>query len=368
MPTVPERKIKGRKVIAATAATATALAAVFALQTASADETDPAPAQHCGMETLPIPPGLVSTQVSGMSDDGSVIAYYALPLDQSWPDGLGAHPMLYADGEVTEVPISGDHPRLEEVNSAGVAVGHTEIDGHYLPYVWRDGELTELPGEGSFRVWGINEGGDIVGAGGDFEELPVIWPADGTGPVQLPVPEGSWAGVAHAVGDDGTVVGAVYDENGTAAAYQWRPGDSGEYAGAALPLPEGADPDNAFGIAYDVNGDWASGKFFSPGAGVQTQGIRWNLAEDTAERTELNYEVSVSADGTVAGFLPDTNSAAYQADAVVVELPGVEPAGDRPYDWAVEISADGSLIAGNVYIGRDEAGLLVHNAVVWTCE
>lgn len=364
----PGRRVKGRRVIAVTAVAAAAATTAFALQAASADETEPASAQGCGLETLPIPEGLVSTSVSGMSDDGSQIAYYALPLDQSWPDGLGAHPMLYADGEVTEVPMSGNHPRLAAVNASGVAAGYTEIDGYYVPYVWSDGELTELPGEGSYRVWGINEGGDIVGAGGDSGEMPVIWPVDGAGPVQLPVPEGAVSGIANGIGDDGTVVGAVYDENGSAAAYKWESDESGAYTGEALPLPEGADPDNAFGIAYDVNGDWASGKFFVPGAGVQTQGVRWNLAEDTAEMTELNYEVSVSADGTVVGFLPGTSSAAYQTGETVVELPGVEPAGDRPYDYAVEISADGSLIAGDVYIGRDEAGLLVTNAVIWTCE
>lgn len=368
MSSTVRRRFKARKAfMGAAAGAAVAATTALTVQFASAGETEPETAQACGMETLPIPEGLVSTGVSGMSDDGSVIAYYALPLDQSWPDGLGAFPRLYADGEVTDVPMPGDHPRIRDVNSSGNGTGYSTVEGDDVPYLWSDGALTELAIiEIGARAEGINEHGDVVGSGWSFDGgIPLLWPADGSAPVELPMPEGATSGVAHDIADDGTAIGAVYNENGTATAYLWHPDGSGE----ALPAPEGADP-GGFSIAVDINGDWASGTFFVGGAGTQAMGVRWNLAEGTAERTALDDQIAVSADGTVAGYVPgEPTIAAYQSGETVVELPGVvDPATRTVGDEAREISADGTLIAGDVFIELDDANLAVRNAVVWTCE
>ncbi|THV42051.1 hypothetical protein [Glycomyces buryatensis] len=367
------RRFKARKALLATIAIAAAGAtAVVSVQIASADEpteeTAPDAAQACVMEALPIPEDLIHTRVSGMSDDGSVIAYYALPLDQSYPDGLGAFPRLYSNGEVTEVPMPGDHPRIRDVNSSGNGTGYANGEGREIPYVWSDGALTELPLPGDDgRAHGINEGGDIVGSGASFDGgIPLLWPADGSGPVELALPDGEISGVAHDIGDDGTIIGAVYNENGTATAYTW----DADGTGSILPAPEGGVPGEGFSIAADINGDWASGQFFIPGSGTQPQGVRWNLAEGTAELTALDGELAVSADGTVAGMVRGTPSiAAYQAGDTVVELPGVIPPEDRTMEeYAREISADGTLITGDVYMGQDDADLAIFNAVTWTCE
>ncbi|WP_155830074.1 hypothetical protein [Glycomyces tenuis] len=366
MSTIFERKSKTRTMTAIAAVAAATAAGAFSIQTAAADETDHEAAQACSWEALPIPEGLRTTQVTGMSDDGSVIAYQALPVVQNGPEDWVNFPHLYAGGEATEVRMPGEYPELLDVNSAEVAVGLSYVDSAYVPYVWRDGELDVLPSAGSAQARGINEDGDIVGVD---QRRPVLWPADGSGPVELPLPDGAESGTAHDIGYDGTVVGAVYDENGTAKAYTWRPDASGDHVGGELPLPPAADPaDHWTGIAWDINGDWASGHFYSPGTGSRAQGIRWNLADGTAEMTELNRQVAVSADGTVAGYHPDTDNAAYQDGDTVVELPGVDSDVDLPRDVAVEISADGSLIAGNLYVRQDADGSYVQNAVIWTCE
>jgi uncharacterized membrane protein len=352
------RKLLATGIVGAAAAGA----GVFTVQSASAEEA-PQADRSCVRTALPIPEGLVSTGVSGMSDDGSVIAYYALPLDQSWPDGLGAFPRLYNDGEATDVPMPGDHPRLHDANSAAEAAGYaTGSDGRDVPYLWSGGELEALPiGEDGGRALGINEAGDVVGLSQTFDGgVPVLWPADGSGPIELPLPEGAVSGSAHDIDDEGRVVGSVRVEEDTTA-YTWAP----DGTGAALPAPEGAE--SVFSIATDLNGDWASGQLFVPGAGAQPMGVRWNLAEGTVERTAVDYEVSVSADGTVAGYVPGTvTKAAYQDGDAVVELPGVAVP-EFGGDTAEEISADGTLIAGDVYIETDAAGLPVTNAVVWDC-
>lgn len=365
MPITVQRRFKARKVfIAAAGAAAVAATGVVSVQAASADDRDAA--QDCALEALPVPEGFVSTKVSGMSDDGSVIAYYA---ESPEPDDYGALPLLYSGGEVTEVPIPGDHPQLADVNSAGTAVGFSMVDGHFVPYVWRDGELAELPG-GEGQAHGVNEQGDIVG----FLRVdtvysdPVVWPADGSGPVALPMPEHAENGVATAVDGDGTVVGYyrdLADHSGNRKPYVW----DAEGRGAELPLPEGVELADVDSIPADVQGEWASGFLDAPG--FEAPGVRWNLTEGTAEMTELGwYEetVAVSADGTVAGHVYGLPDAAYQSGSVVTELPGVlDPAENLNYDNAEAISADGSLIAGNVVVGYDEFGMEVQNAVLWTC-
>lgn len=367
MPITAQRRFKARKALIATAgAAAVAATAVVAAQAASAGEHGREAGQTCEMEALPIPEGFVSTKVSGMSDDGSVIAYYAESPD---PDDYGALPLLYSGGEVTEVPIPGDDPQLADVNSAGTGVGFSMVDGRFVPYVWRDGELSELPG-GEGQAHGVNEHGDIVG----FLRVdtvysdPVIWPADGSGPVALPMPEHAENGVATAVDDDGTVVGHysdLADHSGSRKPYMW----DADGEGADLPLPEGVEPADVDSVPLDVQGDWASGFLSAPG--VEAPGVRWNLSEGTAEMTELGwYEetVAVSADGTVAGHVYGLPTAAYQSGSVVTELPGaLDPAENLNYDNAEAISADGSLIAGNVVVGYDEFGMETQNAVVWAC-
>jgi len=62
------------------------------------------------------------------------------------------------------------------------------------------------------------------------------------------------------------------------------------------------------------------------------------------------------------------DNAAYQDGDTVVELSGVVPPEDRTMgEYAKEISADGTLIAEDIYIGQDEAGLAITNVAVWTC-
>ncbi|MCD0444835.1 hypothetical protein LO763_14550 [Glycomyces sp. A-F 0318] len=356
MSTTAKRTTKGRKAfMAATAVAAAAGAITLPVQGAAAAETG-AP-QACAIETLPIPEGLRFTFVTGMSDDGSVVAYRAYPADH----GYERYPLLYADGEVTEVPIPGEDQQIADVNASGDGAGFTFLDG-VVPYAWRDGALVELAAEDGGEANGINERGDIAGARGQYPQVPVVWPAGGEKPVDLPLPEGAGSGTATDIGEDGTVVGYYEDAEGDFTPYAW----DADGTGAHLPLPDGVDPATAHAYVSDLNGDWASGYLSAPG--LDGVGVVWNLAEGTAEVTGLGGPVAVSAKGTAAGdAFPH---AAYQDQGgKPVELPGVwDPAENYFGDRADQISADGSVIAGNVYAGEDADGRHVLNAVVWDCD
>jgi uncharacterized membrane protein len=365
------RRLKARKAIMATAVVAGVVATTaLTVPFVSAAENDPEAAQACAMKILPIPEGLVSTKVTGMSRDGSVIAYQAEPLNPNDPE---RYPRLYADGKVTEVPMPGTWPEIADVNSKGVGAGNTTVNDAPLPYVWRDGKLTRLLG-GRGWAYGINEKGDIVGKlwpapGSDDPTLhPTVWRAGTTNPVRLPLPAIANGGSATAIANDGRIIGEITLNNdpGEAKPYIWYPDGTGKL----LPMPEGVDLANVDAHPMEINGDWASGILFA--AGVEAPGIRWNLAKGTAEMTKLgrDYEtVAVGPDGTVVGLLYNTPTAAYQtSDGTVVKLPGVlDPAENINYDNAEAISADGSLIAGTAYAGPGANGYNTWNAVTWTC-
>lgn len=367
------RAFKSRRALAAaTAIAAVAATTVLTTQFASATETSPATAQACTLETLPIPADLFqSAKVTGMSRDGSVIAYQAEPFDYGDPATGSVHqPLLYADGEVTEVPMPGEWQEIADVNSKGVGAGHALVNDAPLPYVWRDGKLTRLLG-GQGYAYGVNETGDIVGRTLDKNTgmtHPTVWRAGTTNPVRLALPKNAVWGTATAIANDGRIIGHVTlsgDNSGNTKPYIW----SANGTGKMLPMPPGVKLADADAHPMEINGDWVSGILDAPG--IDAPGIRWNLKTGTAEMTDLGwYEetVAVAPDGTVVGHVWDTPTAAYQAtDGTVVELPGlIDPARNLNYDNAEAISADGSLIAGSVVSGY-ENGREMHQAVTWTC-
>ncbi|MDA1368229.1 hypothetical protein [Glycomyces algeriensis] len=360
-----------RALAAATAVAAVAATTVFTTQFASAAETDVAAAQACTLETLPIPEGLFqSAKVTGMSRDGSVIAYQAEPFDYSDPEtGLRHYPLLYAGGEVTEVPMPGEWQEIADVNSKGVGAGFAFVNDVPLPYVWRDGTLTRLLGGQGF-AYGINESGDIVGQVYNKDTgvtHPTVWRAGTTNPVRLALPENAQWGAATAIANDGRIIGTITlegDHSGDTKPYIW----SSSGVGRMLPMPAGVSLADADAHPMEINGDWVSGTLHAPG--VDAPGIRWNLAKGTVEMTGLGQSeetVAIGPDGTVVGHVWNAPTAAYQTGATVYELPGLIDAADNlNYDNAEAISADGTLIAGWAVSGY-EGGREMHQAVTWTC-
>lgn len=356
MSTTAKRKINGRKAfIAATAVAAAAGAITLPVQGAAAAETG---APTCEMATLPIPDGQLFTFTTGMSDDGSAVVYRGYPTD----GGYERFPMMYIFGEAHAVPIPGEDQEVSDVNSTGFGSGSTYIDGRVLPYIVQEGKVAQLSWEDGGEANGVNEHNDVVGARGQYPQVPVFAPGFQGTVIDLPLPEGAGSGSASEINDEGVIVGHYEDAEGDFVPYWW----DADLNGAPLPMPEGVDPGEAHAYASDIQGDWASGFLSAPG--LDAVGVVWNLAEGTAHLTDLEGRATVNAKGTVAGDLYP--SAAFQTfGGEVVTLPGVaEPSDDHFGDQADQISADGTTIAGSVYVGRDENDRHLLNAVVWTCE
>lgn len=297
--------------------------------------------------------------VTGMSDDGSVVAYRA------YPAGLETYeryPYLYEDGEVTEVPMPGEDQSLNAVNGDGVAVGHAWVDGVTLPYVFKDGVLTELAANDGGSASDINEDGDIAGVSGQEVLLPVVWRSGEVKPEALPLPEGASSGSTRAIDDEGDIAGVVRYDDGRGVPYVWHADGTGE----ELPLPDHVDPADvmAFG-ASDIEGEWVVGNLFTP---EEDAAVRWNLEDGTVEQLKLNYAPSINEDGLVGGAR-DPEAAVVDADSDIVFLPGlVDPAQNWFGDMVSEVSDDGGLLAGQVFAGEDEGGNHILKAVLWECD
>lgn len=359
----PTRRIRGRRtLLAGTAALAAVAAAALSASAAGAETAEPvADPAACDIAVLPMPGDTYFSIVTGMSDDGSAIAYRAYPVGL---EGEERYPMVYLDGEAHKVSMPGTDQTLTDINSSGTAVGSSWVDDLPVTYVWEDDVLTRLTDKGTAAA--INENGDIVGSvEEDGSRIPVIWPAGETEPVGLAVPEGTVDGWASAVEDDGTVVGALRiliegTDLSVSTPYLWHPDCTGE----RLPVPEVVGKEDFISTA-DINGDWVIGNLFTP---TLEAGVRWNLADGTVEVLDILGAFSVDAEGTASGDLPP--AAGYQtADGELVELPGVTDPVDNWFgDIATEIDTTGDFLAGQVFAGEDEYGMHILKAVTWTCE
>ncbi|MDA1360527.1 hypothetical protein O1R50_12895 [Glycomyces luteolus] len=352
----PTRDLKRRSVFAAGGVfLAAAAAAVVPFQGASAA---PAGEDACVLQELPMPEGRYFSLVTAMSGDGDVIAYRVYP---ALLEGQERATYLYEDGEAVELPLPGTEQTLTGVNSDGVAVGASWVDGLLVPYVFRDGELWELGVEGGGTPTDVNEDGDIVGYSDQEYTQPVAWRDGSLKAETLQLPKGAVSGTASSIDEDGTIVGTYHTEDGFSRPYVWHPDGTGE----ELPMPEGADPAELFLTASVIADGWVGGNVYSPG--LET-GVRWNLEDGTVELTDVPMALAINEEGTVAGAA-EPLAVFQEEDGKVVELPGlVDPADNWFGDYATEISDDGELVAGQVYAGQDEADNHILKAVTWTCD
>jgi uncharacterized membrane protein len=161
--------------------------------------------ESCEVQRLPLPDGAVSSFVSGGDRTGRYLVGRST-------DAAGADTVLiWRDGDlVTRATMPGAHGSLDDINSAGVAIGNSVDEaGVNHAYLFRDGTFTELTAPDGATARAIGEQGTVVGGRGP-ENLhkPVVWPAGQTASTDLKTDLGT--GDAVDVDADGTIVGLLY--------------------------------------------------------------------------------------------------------------------------------------------------------------
>lgn len=262
----------------------------------------------CQMSLLPVPPGVVSSEVTGGDYTGRYLVGQATTFDgtQYTFDSL-----LWIKGEVRKLDTAALAPyaqvNVTDVNRHGVVVGFRIRDFgtfHTDAWVLRNGDFTMLPGLKSSDATtpaAINSRGDIVGTSEDVSVNPVvvhavIWPADKPGTVRELTVDGAsppWA-TGVDIDDDGTALGMVgAPTTPDRRPYIW------PARGPGYPLTAPAGTDSPEAVA--IRGGWVAGTAVLDGNSAV---VRWNLRAGTATviSTSHGSAFAVNRDGTVAVF------------------------------------------------------------------
>jgi uncharacterized membrane protein len=318
------------------------------------------PPTSCALERLPAPDNAPMALVSGADGSGRYV------VGRSYPKGGGYQAVLWHDGKGRNVALPGNlQELLTDVNSTGTAVGWSYAgegdDTAQVPYVYRDGEVSKLPGVPRGSAEAINDAGAI--AGNDDRFGPVVWPSATAKPVRLPVPAGTSDAKATDIDEDGTTVGTLDNE----IPYVWFP----DGAHRALPMPNLDGKPAADARVFSIRNGWASGvaddglarKGGVKAAAAQMETVRWNVRTGAISVADALTGVStVNAQGWLVGT-DKPGHAVLVAGTTPVVLPElVSRRPDGVSTIATTVSDDGRTIAGQ----SDDATDTIQ-AVVWRC-
>jgi hypothetical protein len=311
-----------------------------------------APPTRCDLARLPMPAGMGMAIVTGADPTGRII------LGRAYLGDGDKQALMWRDGKVQKLPLVGSDPSLEDVNTAGTAVGFEFGPGEegQFPVVYRDGTVKRLAG-GKGEAGGINEAGAIAGMlGADRPSgVPARWAGPDSQPERLPLPAGYRNGSAVDIDEDGTVVGYLGDQQ---TPYVWFP--DGEHRPLPLPMVDGETPTG--GDTSDIRNGWAIGMLH---VGVKTRAVRWNVY--TGEAVVIpEFTIrpdAVNARGWVVGAAHDPRGL-LRTETGTVTLPGLPQRTGTDTLGVIPntLSDDGRTIAGQ---SDDNTDTL--RAVVWKC-
>lgn len=317
------------------------------------------PPTACTVSTLPVPGGHPMSLVTGGDPTGRVL------LGRAYPKGHnGVYPVIvWTDGEPRTVNVPGADQALNDANSAGVAVGSGWHDSGPVPYVYRDGKVSKLPGVANGEATVINEAGVIAGQRGDgVDTVPVIWRSATEPATDLPLPAG-WTGNVVAIGDDGSVVAFL---RGTGKkppqAYVWGPDGKGR----ALPAPSDTEYFRPYSISenavYGVTDDAET--FVKGGRDRSPTVVRLDLT--TGQYTTLARASMMPSEANASGWLVGSTEggrAVFFTGKSTLTLPDFDNHKSSTANIATTVSDDGRVVGGQ---GDDADGII--QAVVWRCQ
>ncbi|HTJ33045.1 MAG TPA: hypothetical protein VL738_07430 [Dactylosporangium sp.] len=300
---------------------------------------------RCTASEVETPPAAAQGGTTVMGGDPS--GRYLVGLGIDGAKGLA---LLWDRGKYRIIDLPDESPTLLDINSAGVAVGYTTRQRR-VPWVVVDGRAHELARAGGDNddavAYGINAAGQIAGT---VKGRPVLWPGPDGQAAPLPLPGPGYSGWARAVDDDGTVVGQLFHDDGSAA-WAWAP--DGTPTMLAAPVIDGK-PATEYG-AFDVRNGWVAGT-------AGTTGVLWNLR--TGKVRVVAWGMLMAVNGRGWTVLANEPRAAVDTGTQRVDLPSVPGAEGGVYALAPAVlSDDGRFAAGTAITSANG-----HRAGTrWTC-
>jgi hypothetical protein len=328
------------------------------------------PPTSCTLSRLTAPGNAPMALAFGGDPTGQYI------VGRSYPAGGGYQAVLWHDGTGRNVPLPGNvEELLTDVNSTGTAVGWsyagtTKADTGPVAYVYRDGQVSTLPGVRRGFAYAINDAGAIAGVD-EERHAAVVWPSAAAQPILLPVPAGTKEAVARDIDEDGTTVGNLDNT----VPYVWFP--DGTHHELALPSLDGKPATT--GEVFSVRNGWATGVATNgvgrsgatdPAAGkasgARAVPVRWNLHTGEVSVSGVLQgaaSVVVNAQGWQVGSDKQGRTVLVTGTASVVLPDLAAHPTDSLSTIANTVSDDGRTIAGQ----SDEATGTIQ-AVAWHCQ
>jgi len=324
----------------------------------------------CSLVQLPTPDNAPMALVSSGDPTGQ---YF---VGTSYPKLGRYQAVIWHGGKAENVMLPGDiQESLTDVNSSGTAVGWSyEGDKKNMvqvPYIYRDGKVSKLPGVKSAEPRAINDAGAIVGSD---DSAALVWPSATASPIRLPLPAGSSQATAVDIDEDGTVVGTV----DMSRPYIWL----ADGTPRELPMPTIDGKTAAVARAFGIRQGWATGiAFLDDNAAkglpsgkdpsgkpkrAEAWNVRWNVrtGKVVSVTSGVNLDTGIiNAQGWQVGN-DAQGQAMLVADGTTVLLPDLSthtPGGLQ--NIANSLSDDGRTIGGQ---SDDKAGVI--QPVVWRCK
>jgi hypothetical protein len=304
---------------------------------------------RCAMEKLPVPSGRKAVVASAVDRTGTYIVGNDVV-------GQNYRAVLWTDGRPQALPVEGESVEATAVNSSGVVVGLVSEGAEKYVFRYHEGTFTKLATPpGDWHVYpdpAVNAAGDIVinaepsGNSGGEGSIVLLWKAGAATATEVPLPTGA---DVLGIGDDGTLVGAMYTDGAADDAYVW------DQRGNERKLKRPAGATTA--AAYAVAGDWATGGVWRDS---DVTAALWNIrtgAVTELRTTEVGQAVNAS------GWVIDALGRLVR-DGAAIEL--ATPDGQS--GKARDVSDTGLVVGTAVSVDQEHEGAAYFGAPrVWRC-
>ncbi|SNY66974.1 hypothetical protein [Paractinoplanes atraurantiacus] len=328
-----------------------AVAGVVAAVNRPPDQKSITPAANdCQVAALAMPAGEKQVTTTAIDPAGRFITG-AVPASEE--TGGQGRALLWTDGQVKDLGVTGFGPTPLGVNAGGTVVGGVTRGERQVAWAWTNGTLRILPvpAGSDATANAINTRGDIVGV---VAGRAAFWPA--ADPLKVHLLNAPGESGALGIGDEELIVG-----HAAGKPYVWKSTVEGG------PLPSTGE-----GSATAISGDWIvgtsgpstrEGVIASPRMGPNAAGptVRWQMDGKPAQPVPGMAAAGITSTGVVAGVTTKTelNPPYREATLSTRRLPHLSA--DRDYDVATAISADGTVIAG------EQPSETVTRPLIWRC-